>query len=181
MAALPRTSLVVHYAEIGTKGNNRAFFENHLERNLLEKLEPLGRFKVELVNQRFLVSKQGDPEALRGAMAALKNVFGVAWLAKVVECPLDYEDVKRAAAREMALLKEGSHASTFRVTSKRANKGYALSSQQMAVKLGEDLMKQTGLGVDLSNPQATLFVDILSDRILLHTSKERGPEASPSG
>ncbi len=181
MAALPRTSLVVHYAEIGTKGNNRSYFEHHLERNLLEKLEPLGRFKVELVDQRFLVSKQGDPEALRGAMAVLKNVFGVAWLAKVVECPLDYESVKRAAAREMALLKEGSHASTFRVTSKRANKSYALSSQQMAVKLGEDLKKETGLGVDLSNPQATLFVDILSDRILLHTSKERGPGGLPVG
>ncbi|HEV2390348.1 MAG TPA: THUMP domain-containing protein, partial [Nitrososphaerales archaeon] len=62
-----------------------------------------------------------------------------------------------------------------------ANKSYALTSQQMAVKLGEDLMKETGLGVDLTNPQATLFVDILSDRILLHTSKERGPGGLPVG
>ena len=181
MAALPRTSIVVHYAEIGTKGNNRPFFEHHLERNLLEKLEPLGKFKVELVDQRLLVSNPGDPEGLRGAMAVLKEVFGVAWLAKVVECPLEYESVRMAAAREIALLKETSHPSTFRVTSKRANKSYALSSQQMAVKLGEDLMKETGLGVDLSNPQATLFVDILSDRILLHTSKERGPGGLPVG
>ena len=51
----------------------------------------------------------------------------------------------------------------------------------MAVKLGEDLMRETGLGVDLSNPQATLFVDILSDRVLLHTSKERGPGGLPVG
>ena len=181
MAAPSHTSLVVHYAEIGTKGNNRAFFENHLERNLLERLEPLGRFKVKLVDQRLLVSNQGDPEDLGGAMAALKEVFGVAWLAKVVECPLDYESVRRAAAREMALLKATSHPSTFRVTSKRANKGYALSSQQMAVKLGEDLMNDTGLGVDLSNPQATLFVDILSDRILVHTSRQRGPGGLPVG
>jgi tRNA uracil 4-sulfurtransferase len=181
MAAPPRTSLVVHYAEIGTKGNNRAYFENHLEKNILEKLEPLGGFKVELVDQRFLVSKQGDPEAWRDAMAALKGVFGVAWLAKVVECPLDYESVRRAAASEMAHVKATSHPSTFRVTSKRANKGYQLSSQQMAVKLGEDLMKETGLSVDLSNPQATLFVDILSDRILIHTSKVRGPGGLPVG
>lgn len=180
-SASPRRSLVVHYAEIGTKGNNRAFFENHLERNLQEKLELLGKFKVELVDQRLLVSTQGDQVALRGAIPVVKGVFGVAWLANVVECPLDYESVKGAAAREMKLLMETSHPSTFRVTSKRANKGYALSSQQMAVKLGEDLMKETGLGVDLTNPQATLFVDILSDRILLHTSKERGPGGLPVG
>ena len=121
MTKFPRTSLVVHYAEIGTKGNNRAFFENHLEKNLLEKLEPLGRFKVNLVDQRLLVTN-GDLTAWEGVMAVLKEVFGVAWLAKVVECPLDYEGVKLAAIGEMAALKETSNPSTFRVTSKRANK-----------------------------------------------------------
>jgi len=171
--------LVVHYAEIGTKGNNRAYFENHLERNLAEKLEPLGKFKVELADQRLIVSNEDDPEDWRGAMAVLKQVFGVAWLAKVVECPLDYEGVRTTAVKEMAALK--SNPSTFRVTAKRSNKSYPLTSQQMAVKLGEDLMKETGLGVDLSNPQATLFVDILSDRVLLHTSKERGPGGLPVG
>ena len=105
----------------------------------------------------------------------------MAWLAKVVECPLDYEGVKLAAIGEMAALKETSNPSTFRVTSKRANKSYELSSQQMAIKLGEDLMKETGLRVDLSNPQATIFVDILSDRILLHTAKEKGPGGLPVG
>lgn len=181
MAALPSTSLVVHYAEIGTKGNNRSFFEHHLERNLLEKLEPLGKFKVDLVEQRFLVSKPGDPEALRDAASVLKDVFGVAWLAKVVECPLDYQGVRKAASAEMALQRDESNAATFRVTAKRANKSYELSSQQMAVKLGDDVMKDTGLAVDLSHPQATLFVDILSDRVLLHTSKERGPGGLPVG
>ncbi|HVB95009.1 MAG TPA: tRNA uracil 4-sulfurtransferase ThiI [Nitrososphaerales archaeon] len=181
MAALPRSSVVVHYAEIGTKGNNRAYFEHHLERNLTEKLEPLGKFKVELVDQRLIVSKEDDPEDWRDAMAVLKDVFGVAWLAEVVECPLDYEGVKRAAVEEMEALKQKSNPSTFRVTAKRSNKSYELTSQQMAVKLGEDLMKGTGLGVDLSNPQATLFVDILSDRVLLHTEKERGPGGLPVG
>ena len=71
MTKFPRTSLVVHYAEIGTKGNNRAFFENHLEKNLLEKLEPLGRFKVNLVDQRLLVTN-GDLTAWEGVMAVLK-------------------------------------------------------------------------------------------------------------
>ena len=126
MAGFPRTSLVVHYAEIGTKGNNRAFFENQLERNLLEKLEPLGKFKVELVDQRLLVSKHDDPEAWRGAMAVLKEVFGVAWLAKVVECPLDYEGVRKAAVDEMACSKETS--SPPRSGSPRSGRTRATSS-----------------------------------------------------
>jgi len=181
LPSLPRASLVVHYAEIGTKGNNRSFFENHLERNLQEKLEPLGDFQVEMVDQRFIVSKPGDSDALNDAAAVLKEVFGVAWLARVVECPLDYQGVRRAAASEMAMQREASDSTTFRVTAKRANKSYELSSQQMAVKLGDDLVRETGLAVDLSNPQITLFVDILSDRVLLHTSKDRGPGGLPVG
>ena len=181
MGRFPRTSLVVHYAEIGTKGNNRSFFENLLERNLLEKLAPIGRFGVELLDQRLLVSGEDDPDAWRGAVAVLKEVFGVAWLAKVVECPLDYQGVRHAAVQQMEHLKQASKASSFRVTAKRANKRYELSSQQMAVRLGEDVVKGTGLRVDLSNPEATLFVDILSDRVLIHTSKERGPGGLPVG
>ena len=181
MSALPRESLVVHYAEIGTKGNNRAYFEGHLERNLAEKLTPIGKFRVEKVDQRLLVSSLDAPQKLDEAMTALKDVFGVAWLAKVVECPPRYDEVLKCASRMATAVKEESRAAKFRVTCRRANKSYPISSQQMAVKLGDDLVKETGLGVDLSEPDLTLFVDILSDRIVVHTTKERGPGGLPVG
>jgi thiamine biosynthesis protein ThiI len=139
-----RVSLVIHYAEIGTKGNNRSFFEDHLERNLVEKLEPIGKFKVELLNQRLLVHNLDDPEGWKGAMAVLREVFGVAWLARVVECPLDYQGIREAAVHELELLKKTSNPASFRVTAKRANKSYELSSQQLAVRLGDDVMKSPG-------------------------------------
>ncbi len=180
MPELPRTSLVVHYAEIGIKGNNRPFFEGRLERNLVEKLEPLGGFTVERVDQRLIVSNRNDPEAWRDALPVLRWVFGVAWLARVVEVPPDYQSVRRAAAGELARAKEAG-SSSFRVTARRANKAYPLSSQQMAAKLGEDLMSDAGMRVDLSNPGATVFVEILSDRVLVHTTKERGPGGLPVG
>jgi thiamine biosynthesis protein ThiI len=216
---LPRRAVVVHYGEIGTKGNNRPFFENQLQKNLLEKLEPRGGgFSVECVDQRLLVravaqgahddeqdegkkknEREGavipGPEVFSLATTTttttsarqdvmsrvLKDLFGVAWFASVVECPLDYQSARAAAVDELEEVKRDTGAQTFRVTSRRANKRYELSSQQMAVKLGADLMKETGLSVDLSNPQATLFVDILSDRILLHTSKVKGPGGLPVG
>lgn len=180
MPELPRTSLVVHYAEIGTKGNNRSFFENRLERNLLEKLERLGDYTVQKVDQRLIVSHRSDPEAWRAALSALRGVFGVAWLARVVESSPEYRLVRIAAAEELAGAK-ASGASSFRVTARRAYKQYPLSSQEMAAKLGEDLMGDTGMRVDLSNPDVTLFVEILSDRVLLHTGKERGPGGLPVG
>ena len=181
MPDFPRVSLVAHYAEIGTKGNNRSFFEDHLHRNIVEKLEHLGKFKVELIDQRILVRNERDPDGLKEATAVLREVFGVAWLARVVECSLDYQSMKESAVGELELLKESSKPASFRVTAKRSNKSFELSSQQVAVRLGDDLLKESGLRVDLSNPQATIFIDILSDRALVYTSKERGPGGLPVG
>ena len=207
MVEVPLTrSIVVHYGEIGTKGNNRPFFENQLQKNLLEKLAPHGTFKVECVDQRLLVREATTPAEAEIATTTstsigrtepaasgvplpsgeltegiLKGLFGVAWFARVVECPLDYQSVKAAAVGVLDDLKRSTGAQTFRVTCRRANKRYELNSQEMAVKLGADLMNETGLGVDLSKPQVTLFVDILSDKILLHTGKEKGPGGLPVG
>lgn len=173
----PRASLVVHYAEIGTKGNNRAYFENQLDRNIREKLSQAGEFQVEFVDQRLVV--RAGRASLDRAAAILRGVFGVAWFAEVAECALDYQAAKEAALREMARQKQEG-VSSFRVTCRRANKGFELSSQEMAVRLGEDVMK-AGFKVDLSTPEVTLFVDILSDRILVHTSKDKGPGGLPVG
>lgn len=173
-------SLVVHYGEIGTKGNNRPFFENQLQRNIREKVQPLGVFEVKLHDQRFILSAENH-EALLRAVPILKDIFGVVWLAQVFESPLDYPNAREAAVEQLLELKASTDAVSFRVTAKRANKKFGLSSQEMAIRLGEDIVKETGLQVDLSNPQITLFVDILSDRILSYTSKTRGPGGLPVG
>jgi thiamine biosynthesis protein ThiI len=173
--------MVVHYAEIGTKGANRSYFEAQLERNVREKLEPLGWFKLAFVDQRMVIRIEDFDAMKQRAIATLKDVFGVAWFAEVVEAPLDYDGVRQVAIEVLGDLRERSKSKTFRVTAKRANKDFELSSQQLAVKLGDDLKNKTGMSVDLTNPQATLFVDVLSDRILVYTSKERGPGGLPVG
>ncbi|MDA4118784.1 MAG: tRNA 4-thiouridine(8) synthase ThiI [Thaumarchaeota archaeon] len=175
------TSLVVHYAEIGTKGANRSYFEALLERNLREKLERLGGANLAFVDQRLIIHLEDSPGLKQMAMAALRDAFGVAWFAEVVEAPLDYDGVRRVAVGVLAALRERSSPTTFRVTAKRANKNFELSSQELAIRLGDHLKTETGLGVDLSNPQATLFVDVLNDRMLVYTSKERGPGGLPVG
>ena len=137
--------------------------------------------KLALVDQRLIVRLEDSLTQRQRAIALLKDVFGVAWFAEVVEAPLDYQGVKQVAVAVMAEARERSNASTFRVTAKRANKNFELTSQQLAVRLGDDLKNETGMSVDLSNPQATLFIDVLSDRMLVYTSKERGPGGLPVG
>jgi len=169
-------SLVVHYGEIGTKGGNRGYFEKRLQENLFRALAPVGAATIIQSDQRFLV--RVEEEAKSRALDALREVFGVSWIAEVQESPLVYGKIAESAS---SLLEAVPGSGTFRVTARRANKTFELSSHELVVKLGEDLRKGTGKTVDLSDPQTTVYVDILSDKALLYTGKERGPGGLPVG
>ncbi len=169
-------SLVAHYAEIGTKGANRSRFESRLESNIRSRLRDVADASVTLRDQRFLV--RVPDSAKDSALGTLRQVFGVAWAAETAECSLDYGAAKQACIEVLAK-REGDR--TFRVTARRSNKGFEMGSQPLAMKLGEDICAERGLAVDLKHPDVTLYVDVISDRILVYTQKQRGPGGLPLG
>lgn len=177
------SQIVVHYGEVGTKGDNRVFFESCLAKNIRQSLAPIGRAAgVRKLNQRFLVTVEEDdvPEA----MDRLARVFGVAWFAPVEMAPLEYSAILEKAT---ALLggsgrgAEGERPDTFRVSVRRANKSFEMGSQDMARRLGDDLIGALGLRVNLSSPDTELFVDVISDRALLHVKRVKGLGGLPVG
>lgn len=170
--------MVVHYDEIGTKGNNRSVFERRLERNLMASLRGLPVSKIEKVNQRFLI--EVERERLPDALARASRTFGVAWLAEARIASLAYESIREGA---LELAGEGKVAkkSSFRVDARRANKEFPLNSHELSVRLGDDIRKATGLKVDLSGAELSLHVDVLDDRALVYTEKKKGPGGLPVG
>lgn len=170
--------MVVHYDEIGTKGNNRSVFERCLERNLMSSLGDVPVSKVEKVNQRFLI--EVERERLPEALVRASRTFGVAWLAEVRVTSLAYESI-RDGALELAGEGRVAKKSSFRVDARRANKEFPLNSHELSVRLGDDIRKATGLEVDLSGAELSLRVDVLDDRCLVYTEKKKGPGGLPVG
>ena len=168
--------IVVHYGEIGTKGGNRQVFEGSMRRNVLAALSPLGGVRVRMVDNRFFVSI--DEEKVPAAKVSLSKVFGVVWFAKVDAAPLSYPEILETSIRVLA----GSpKESSFRVRVRRPNKSFPMGSQAMARKLGEDIIERLGLKVNLSLPDVTLSVDIISDEALVYREHLKGPGGLPVG
>ncbi len=167
---------VAHYGEIGTKGANRPVFEHSLERNIRDSLRGLPGLHVRRAHQRFLVTV--DDDAAAEARGRLAKVFGLVWFAQVDSVPLAYPQILETAVEKLSDVEKGS---TFRVSARRSDKSFAMSSQELARKLGEDVIAALGLGVDLSEPDATLFVDILRDQVLLYRCRTRGLGGLPVG
>jgi len=168
--------IVVHYGEIGTKGANRPVFEKSLERNIRSSLRGLEGLQVKRVNQRFFVTL--DERGVEAAKDRLARVFGVMWYAQVERAQLSYPAILETA---VTVLGDRQKDSTFRVSARRSDKSFEMGSQDLARKLGEDIISRLGLKVNLSDPDVTLFVDVIRDQVLVYREHVRGLGGLPVG
>lgn len=168
--------IVVHYGEIGTKGANRPVFEKFLEHGVRRSLRGLESPRVFKLNQRLFVNL--DERDASEAMKRLSEVFGVVWYARVEKASLSYPEILETCLSVLGARQRGD---SFRVSARRSDKSFPMGSQDLAKKLGEDIIDALGLTVDLHNPGVTVYVDVLRDRALVYTERVRGLAGLPVG
>jgi thiamine biosynthesis protein ThiI len=164
---------VVHYSEIALKGNNRPEFVSSLRKSINRALA--GRdHSLTLSDGRFLVEAEGDEDA---TLERLSKVFGVSWCAPVDAVPLDYSSIKSSVTKAA----KQTRGKTFKVFARRSDKSFPIGSQELASRLGAEIVKATGMGVDLSEPEVSVHVDLVKGKALVYTNKSKGPGGLPLG
>ena len=164
---------VVHYSEVALKGKNRPEFVRALRRNIARSLSGLAP-TVELREGRFMVTADGTAEEVADR---LRKTFGVAWFSEVAPVGLDFGEIREAvldAARR-------SRGKAFKVEPRRSDKAYALTSRELAVRLGAAVQEETGMKVDLTRPDVVLRVDVTRSNALVYSNKTPGPGGLPVG
>jgi len=164
---------VVHYSEVALKGKNRPEFLRALRHNMAKALAGLEP-RIVLKDGRFLVHAEG---AAPEAEERLAKVFGVAWFAPVSVVARDYS----AILEEVLGQAKAAPRSSFRISPRRSDKTFPLSSGELASRLGSAVVKSTGRKVDLSQPGLDLHVDVISHEALVYSAKESGPGGLPVG
>jgi thiamine biosynthesis protein ThiI len=164
---------VVHYSEVALKGRNRPEFIRALRHNISKSLANL-RPEIDSRDGRLLVKVEAGAA---DAEERLARVFGVSWFAEVSTVPREY-----SAIQSEVLAQAGrARASTFRVSPRRSDKSFAISSHEMAMRLGADVASATGMKVDLSEPALDIHVDVIRDEALVYSRKLSGPGGLPVG
>ncbi len=168
--------IVVHYDEIGLKGRNRPRFEHQLMRNIRRALEGLGSVGTERLYGRVLVrlNARSPWDEVAGRIG---RVFGISYFAKAFESPCDL-DVLKADLREHLPL-DGYE--SFAIDTKRSDKTFPLTSQEINRELGRFVQADTGKPVDLRNPDLRVCVEWLHDRVLFFFKRVPGPGGLPVG
>lgn len=165
---------LIHYGEIGIKGNNRISFERRLVSNIQAQLKGLG---VKVTRRTGLVTVEPGQADRAEVRKRLLWVPGIEYFCDAVQVAPDLETLKRTA---VAAFKEA--AGTFRVTVKRADKSFPGTSQEAAAKIGEAVLNANPkLKVDLHRPDRTCWIEIAEGRAYVADEKIKGVGGLPVG
>ena len=168
-------SVIVHYQEIALKGRNRPWFVARLVRNLRTATSDLDvTVKVLMGRIELVLGPSADWPVVS---ARLERVFGVGNFARAGRAPLDVEAIAQEILKDLG----DQQAETFRVSAKRADKRFPLTSPEIEREVGGRIKLARDWQVDLSSPALTIHVEALSDEAFYSFGKHRGPGGLPVG
>jgi thiamine biosynthesis protein ThiI len=169
-------SVIVHYQEIALKGRNRPWFVARLVRNLREAVKDLDVTAVRVLMGRIEVVL--GPSADWPTIAArLGRVFGVANFARAGRSVLDVDAIAAEILRDL----DPTDPRSFRVSARRADKRFPLTSPQIEREVGGRIKEARGWHVDLGDPELTIHVEALTGEAFYYFGKERGAGGLPVG
>lgn len=169
-------SVVVHYQEIALKGRNRPYFVSKLAGNLRAATADLDVTKLRILMGRFELVL-GPQTSYEAVAERLRYVCGVANFARAGRVPADIDAIAAAILRDLGALQPTS----FRVSAKRADKRFPITSPEIERTVGGRIKSATGWTVDLDHPELDIHVEIVPGEAFYFFGKDRGPGGLPSG
>lgn len=152
------SKLLIRYGEISLKGKNRERFIDALVFRIKERM---AEFKSCVVSKRhgriFLDYKNEDEARL---FDRLSKTFGVVSFSPVDEVDLDLEAASLMAISQMReAVQEGSR--TFKIESRRSNKGFYLTSPELSREVGARVLSALkDVKVDVHKPDVIINIEV---------------------
>jgi thiamine biosynthesis protein ThiI len=107
----------------------------------------------------------------------LSKVFGAGNFARAGRATLDVDAIAAEILRDL----DPSDPRSFRVSARRADKRFPLTSPQIEREVGGRIKEARGWHVDLDDPELTIHVEALTNEAFYFFGKERGAGGLPVG
>ena len=168
---------LIHYHEIGLKGRNRASFERRLSDNLSAVVGDLAAGRIERISSRLLV-RVDDPDRLDEVCQLAASTPGVSYAAAAYVTSRESHDMNAAA---LLAVRDVPDARTFAIESRRSNTDHPVPSMEMNRAIGQHVVDESGLKVDLSSPDVTCYVEVVQGDAYIFSRKFPGIGGLPVG
>jgi tRNA uracil 4-sulfurtransferase len=169
-------SIVVHYQELALKGKNRPWFLGRLVRHLRHAVSDLDVTSVRALMGRIEVVL-GPTLPVEAVSERLRRTFGVANFSLAGRTSLDLDTIAQAILGDLG----DRTCRTFRVSARRADKRFPLTSPQIEREVGGRIKQDRGWAVNLDDPELDIRLELLTDQAFYFFGKDRGPGGLPTG
>ena len=159
----------VHFHETALKGANRPLFERHPRDNIRRTLGE--GTKVKSFLRRILVDTPVEE------VAQVANVCGIAYALRIQRLPLNLAAAGQAVIDQFARSRPGH----FRISARRVDKAYPLTSPEIDKEVGAIVHEATGVPVRLRNAERDIQLTVTQEEILLGVERAEGPGGLPVG
>jgi thiamine biosynthesis protein ThiI len=168
--------LIGRYHEVALKGGNRWRFVDQVKHNLRAIFGDFELGRARSLGSRLMIELPDEiPDEVVRERAAL--IFGLQNFSISYPAPLDIEGITREAIARAT----GHRAKTFRVSTTRDNKRFALNSMEIDRIVGGAVADKFGFNVDLENPELTISIEILPEGAYVSAGKIPGAGGLPVG
>jgi len=167
----------VSYHELGLKGRNRPVFERRLVDNIRFALRDTS-CKVRRIHSRIIVEVP-DSEDMYAIGERIAMIPGVANVAPSIVAGRDLDEMGAIALRAIKGIIPAPQ--TFRITAKRSNTDFVLSSQEINERLGGVVIDGLGLKVNLTKPDVNVRITISGGQSYISVVKFEGAGGLPVG
>ena len=168
--------IIIRYSEIGLKAKfTRKTFENILQKNITDILKKENIiFNIYKNGGRFFIYTI----EIKKTTTILKKIFGIKSFSPCIKSDSDIESMKKITLK---VIKDKINKGTsFALKVKREGK-HDYTSQDVAIILGNIIVKKTNAKVNLSKPDIKLFIEIRQENAFFFFEKIPGPGGLPLG
>jgi thiamine biosynthesis protein ThiI len=170
--------ILIRYAELALKGKNRSLFEKKLQENIKNALKPYPDVKIERTFGRlFIHLNEVDHQPIMGHLA---KIFGIHSFSLAVKVENDLEKIRDGALRAISEISAGKK--TFKVSARRANKGFPIDSQKLNYEIGSYILQNTeDLTVNVHTPDIDVKVEVRETSTYISCAVFKGMGGLPVG
>ena len=180
LTAPVRDMILLKEGEVVLKGLNKRYFEQKLTQNIRRRLKDYGSFKVNALQSVIYVEPQNDEADIDGAFEALQKVFGIMTLTRAIACDKDPDVILRTAMEYLD--EELRAAKTFKVESKRSDKGFPMTSIQLSQYVGGEINEAyDNLTADMHTPDVIVHLEVRDKAAYVHGRPVPGAGGMPVG
>jgi len=170
--------ILVRYGELTLKGKNKHLFVAKVVELIKSKLAGLD-VTIDKRHDRLYIELNLESEV--EVIKRLNRVSGLHSYSLITKCNVDIDEISSIAI-DMIKPKIKEDIVTFKVETKRADKSYPLTSQQLSPKIASKILRTIpNLKVDVHNPSLTLYVEVREDGAYIYIDQIKGMGGYPVG